>query len=489
MRLSKKRIEEIINTINSPLMKQIIAKENVKAEDIFTEDERVLGKWNSESELAEEILHKINVKFNHARGKLYTFNKIWKMEPEHNKTVINETIRAIAKCDKYPTEDINYSKINQEIMFEANEFSWANQSERLLTSTRYKIYIFRNGTLYYNQKTGEWDFKKDYFNPDDNVRDEENPMFDYDFVESINGLTNLFRVFWEWGPGKLKQIVYLLSYMIFCEKDYLNVMFYLVGRGSNGKSMLLKLIEQLFPSGTVTHMDISKMNGDKDGSQALEKSYVNASGEIRMEDFDTIFFKKITGGDAIDVNIKNEKELLRFVPHAKHIVSSNEDPTLRTTTHGDLRRFLILRFDNQFKTVQNFYEDRMAPFIPQLFYFCLLLSKKIKQGKMFINPQFLSDTKDILREKSSSVYQFMKEFDIIYDTTVLNNTSKNGRDDRKIYAKYQVWCKRVGRQAFSKQRFFNDVDMFLNVKTKIKGTTYGRLLTINNTVAWEELIL
>ena len=63
----------------------------------------------------------------------------------------------------------------------------------------------QNGTLYYDK--GDYIFKTS-FDPSDEVRDDENPMFQYEFDDNID-ISEIVKVFNEWGcdPDQLIEII------------------------------------------------------------------------------------------------------------------------------------------------------------------------------------------------------------------------------------------------------------------------------------------
>jgi len=473
-KLSDKRIKQIIEMLNSPLAKKAIeADEKFEPSDLFTNEELVNVKWQDIPSLVEKIFNKSEYKYSIERQCFYKYDKLWKMVPNGEKTCVEEKIYSEAKADGVDTSQLNWAQIRKEFVMANNDFTRLSD---VMVRTRYRKYLFPNGTLDYDQQTGDYVFHKDVFDSADEIRQEENPMFPFEFQENMDGIGNLFRVIYQWGVD-LRQIIYMIAYIIFCDKDFLNIVFYLVGDGSNGKSMLLKMITKIFPAGTVTSLDISKLTGDKDGSEVLESAYANISGEINLDDFDTTFFKKMTGGDDISVNVKYEAGCRTFRPTAKNIVSSNYIARLKNTTHGDLRRILNIKFTKTFPPVLDFYKLNMEPYLPALFTFCLHLSKKIKSGGMYISKAYQAETVDAICSESNSAYQFIQQFDVVYDLNVVSPRGLKGIDERILYKKYRDWCTSVGQFPYRQMRFFKELGTILRVDTRVPDSKYQRYIS------------
>lgn len=478
-RVSEKRIKEMLEELKLPSLKAAFDKDELQVSDIITEEEEKNMFWRDYSGVAENILLENILKFSIDRQKLYTYNKIWYKDDATTRGKLDEIIFNKAVNNEFPTHEVSTNNIKKEVYIRAQTFEHDAAGKDLTENTRYSIYVFPNGTLYYDSSTGDYEFKKDYWNPNDEVKYEENPPFNFDFIENTIGINNAIKKMVEWEVSA-KQILYFISYMLFFKKDFLNVILYLVGEGSNGKSQLLKLIHEICPDGTVTSFDISKASGDKDGSQVLQKAYANVAGEISLDSFDTTFFKKITGGDTISVNVKNEKDLLTFTPTAKHIVSSNSVPRLKTTTHGDLRRILILEFNKTFPLQKGWFDINLKPYIPQIFYLCLLLSKKIINNGMYIKKDLRIKSDDTIQNESSSVYSFIKEFEII-------KNSNSFRDIRSLYKKYRIWSKINGKNPVANSRFSVEIERTLGKDIRIKGEQYKRAIKITHKSEFDEI--
>jgi len=457
-RFSNERVEEMLKMINSTYIKE---KEKVVLKDLFHDDEIKEAEWNDYYKIANKILERHDIMYSKQKDCFYTFNKNWKMIEKAKRDDVQDIIRSDAFEDEMEINNIRIDSIVKEIRYNAEEFPIDKEGNMI--GTRYKVYVFNNGTGYWNVDKAEWIFKEGVFDRNDKVRYEDNSVFHYDYTDDASDVTHIYKLFNEWGISP-KQMMYILAYALFFKVDFLNLIFYLVGSGSNGKSMVIKMVENLVPTNGRTNLSLSSLTGDKDGSEALESSFVNLSSEIKLSDFDSTFLKRITGGDTVSINPKNKKPF-SIIPTAKHFVSSNSMPQLKETTYGDLRRFLIIEFKREFPRVENFYVNRIEPHIPALFRKCVDIAKKIKKEGMYINQDLILNTETVLHEESDLVYNFINEFDIKVDKVIT-------RDSRAIYKKFELWCKFNRTGIYKKRRFLKGLRRHLG-DIDVTGSKYA----------------
>ena len=119
------------------------------------------------------------------------------------------------------------------------------------------------------------------------------------------------------------------------------------GPGSNGKSVLSKLIIDLFGAERTAHLAPQAMK-ERFSRAQLFGAAVNVVSEMSESDLlesDTI--KAMISGDAIMVENKNEKPF-RMIPRAAHFFAANTLPASRDRSHGLWRRLIPIEFHHIF---------------------------------------------------------------------------------------------------------------------------------------------
>jgi P4 family phage/plasmid primase-like protien len=124
----------------------------------------------------------------------------------------------------------------------------------------------------------------------------------------------------------------------------------LLGSGQNGKSVFLEFLEQfLQPSGdNVAHRELQDFDDDDYAANNLRGRMANLATEIGEQKLtDTTMFKKLTGRDTIDAQVKFEKPVT-FENYATMMFATNEMPVFGQDNHAVWRRWVYIEFPYTF---------------------------------------------------------------------------------------------------------------------------------------------
>jgi phage/plasmid primase, P4 family, C-terminal domain len=122
----------------------------------------------------------------------------------------------------------------------------------------------------------------------------------------------------------------------------------LIGSGSNGKSMFLRLIEEFIGSWNIARRELHAFSEDDFALNNLRGKLANLATEIGERTVtDTTAFKKATGRDRIDAPVKYEKPV-SFENYASLIFATNEMPVFTQDNHAIWRRWLYVDFPYTF---------------------------------------------------------------------------------------------------------------------------------------------
>ena len=447
-----------------------ITNENEKCDVPYTQKEvdeivddmwgRYAGKatYKNETKTAVDYVEEIkqNSLIRFFRDRFYHYDgKIWAIDDdkEHIKTkrIIVDTI--ISSGGKVSLQLINLSLLLLKV------YSSGFAKEK----TRYSMYLFDNGTLYFDE--GNYTFAENGFRPEDDIRDDENPMFPYEFSENQD-VSEVIKVFREWGVDA-RQLLEIISHCLFVSGNPFNLLYYLYGEGANGKSQYLKLLEHLCPDGCITHQPPKGLTGDKDGSERLEKSYINTVSEVIFKKFDATILKNVLGDEQMHVNPKYQTPY-DVKPTCKWIVSSNEEIELLSTHKGDIRRFLQIPFTKEFEIDTTFFDKRLKPYLSRIFYYCLQRSQKLFQNNLYSNKKYMEETKNTILSSSSTVHNFIEEFGL--------EESEDLIDCRHIYPVYREWITELGQKPLSAKNFWKWIGTFLPKSKKTEGRSQRFLI-------------
>jgi putative DNA primase/helicase len=149
-------------------------------------------------------------------------------------------------------------------------------------------------------------------------------------------------------PFKLKEFLKFWAYILLKDCRYeKGVMF--VGGGSNGKSVLIKLIEAHEGPENCSHVSLHDIGGDDHFAIAgLWGKTLNTYADLRSDKIKSSGnLKTIMSGDSIEAQHKF-KPRFKFRNFAKIVYSANSPPETDDNTYVFYRRWLIIPFDRTF---------------------------------------------------------------------------------------------------------------------------------------------
>lgn len=122
----------------------------------------------------------------------------------------------------------------------------------------------------------------------------------------------------------------------------------LVGEGSNGKSVLINLIEALLGEGNVSHASLQELNDDRFARADLYGKLANTFADLPGEKLlMTGIFKALVSGDSIRAQRKHQQPF-SFRNYATLIFSTNTIPASNDNSNAYFRRWNIIKLDRTF---------------------------------------------------------------------------------------------------------------------------------------------
>jgi len=233
--------------------------------------------------------------------------------------------------------------------------------------------------------------------------------------------------------------------------------FCLIGEGSNGKSVLLKVLEAMVGHENTSHIEIAFLNSDFQRIKLLG-SLVNICNDMKSDVSGTeSYLKAIVSGDPIN-GCKKHRDFVDFTPYCKMVFSSNHMPTARDIDFALIRRFTFIVFpvkfvDNPKKEDERMKVDNMEEILlkelPGIFNWALQGLKRLREQARFSEPADEQRSKEELYRLNNPVVAFVEE--------VIGNggsrwTAKLSRTD--VYHEYNEWCKRTNTRPLSARGFW-----------------------------------
>lgn len=325
----------------------------------------------------------------------------------------------------------------------------------------------KNGTLYFTENPfdGYYRFTRKR-NPDD---------FN-DYVLNYEYRENAYSQDWEdflssTTSSDEKLIKRFAEYFgsVFMEHSIQDKAYLFYGNGSNGKSVLTKVLSALLGDGKLcSTLELSRLGGRFDTLQLLGK-YVNfcheATSDIKEAE---PIFKAITSNDVISTDVKG-KPRIEFKPRCKIFIDCNELPRANKSNGGWLRRFegTKHKFNNTFTTDESRVDDihvfRAIPGIDTLLTSDEVLPavlwwsisgyvRLIENGYKFSE---IDEDKELEYEfaiESNHVIEFLNEFDWVDNGMTLTSMRAN-----RVYEIYKEWCDECRYRVSGRNTFYKNL--------------------------------
>jgi putative DNA primase/helicase len=242
-------------------------------------------------------------------------------------------------------------------------------------------------------------------------------------------------------PRDVFTVLEIIGYCLYRTTKYEKAVL-CVGKGSNGKSTFLKIIDQLLGLQNLSHVSLQDLANDRFASAGLYGKLVNTFADLKSDKLsNTGLFKMLVSGDFIRAQNKfcNPFE---FRNYAKLIFSANEIPQSEDKSYAYFRRWIILFFENVFegdsndiKLIEKLTTDEELSGLLNL---ALIALRQLIKDNGFIH---VSDIATIERDynlNASTVERFLREKCIV----------TNDREDyiicRDLWDIYYKFCKDNG---------------------------------------------
>ena len=254
--------------------------------------------------------------------------------------------------------------------------------------------------------------------------------------------------------------------------------FILYGKGGNGKSAFLKLIERLLTSRNVSSIALIDFDGNRFKLADIVGKYANIGDDINHKTIlETANLKKVVTGDKLMVERKGQNPYV-CTPHAKLFFSTNSLPNILDTSNGMTDRLIIIPMTNRIRgTLQA--DSKIIDMIEQNGGLTVLLNRAItglkrlrSQGKFTIPPRVIELTRQYVKD-NNNVSLFLEDIqagDVEYDNEPLASISNI--KSKELYPLYSQWATNSGYRALNKKAFENELkELGCIIKTqRLHGT-------------------
>lgn len=212
--------------------------------------------------------------------------------------------------------------------------------------------------------------------------------------------------------------------------------FFLVGDGSNGKSVFINTISNLVGEENTSNVSFNSLS-DEYYTPELFQKMVNISGETpHGKQFNTDQIKAVTSGDWV-TGREVYRTPMKFRPFAKHFLSMNQPPVIRDSSYGMWRRIWVINFPRKFESheMDRQLESKLILELSGIFNWALEGYRRLKEKDFALTESTsMRLAKEEYRTSQNTVRSFMKE----------NYILSRERNDRikfsNLYGEYQGYC-------------------------------------------------
>lgn len=208
---------------------------------------------------------------------------------------------------------------------------------------------------------------------------------------------------------------------------------WLLGQGSNGKSVLSRVFEMLAGKDNVSHAALERLSRASTRAQIAEK-LLNVSSEIGADaTLADGHLKAMVTGDAVDAEPKYKMPYTVY-PRVKFLASTNHLPRLRDTSDGFKRRGIILTFPRAFSAEEQdpYLDDKLHAELPGIMVFCIQgLQRLIERGHVLPPPSSVEAMEEY-RLESDPIRLFVQD--------CLEPAQGRGTATGDLFDRYKEWA-------------------------------------------------
>jgi P4 family phage/plasmid primase-like protien len=234
------------------------------------------------------------------------------------------------------------------------------------------------------------------------------------------------------NPLEMYDCLQALSSVLLIRTQRIEKAFFFLGSGGNGKSTIMKVIDNIFGS-YIAHVDMLDLQKDGFSKTALVDKLANSFSEIsKMKQRDVGVFKAIASGDTQSVNSKF-KERFDSVIKVIQYYSSNQMPEIEEVNEGFIRRAHPIEFNQKIIDKDPYIDDKLnTPEERKKILALLIRIARTTKRFGFLYEKTFKEKENILLKKTNPITEFLTS-GIVFKREGYSITKK---DLYSLYAKY-----------------------------------------------------
>lgn len=296
----------------------------------------------------------------------------------------------------------------------------------------------------------------------------------YDSNADCPKFKKMLSEIFEDDENKIKLMQEIFGYCL-CPSMPAQKSFWVYGSGANGKSTIFNILIAMLGRQNVSSISLYEIEYQRFALADLNGKLANILGEPSPKKLEkSNNFKKLTGGDLISADRKNQSRI-EFVNTAKMIIYANQYPAISDTSDAFWRRIIVLKFTHKFdekmarkeawKDIADD-EDEMAG----------VLNWAIDGLKRLKENNWIFTTGEDNNDRREFMLNSNPEMIFIEEQCVLDAEGWTSNDE--LWLEYSNWCDDAGVKMMEKNVFFKFISNqpgIINEKRTIAGVRrYGK---------------
>lgn len=231
-------------------------------------------------------------------------------------------------------------------------------------------------------------------------------------------------------------------------------------KGNDGKSVLLKVAQSLFPADALAAA-APKHLSQRFGPSDLVGKDLNTVADIPSDVLeDATELMQVISGDRVRADRKN-RDPVTFVPKAAHVFSCNKLPGTKNQTDGFWRRFMVLMMTHAFTKQERDpdLDKKLLAEVPGILAWALAgLPRLLKNGDYTVPPS-TARLMNVWRTESDPVRLFFTECCVVPKTADWDVHERRsdlpirGTTPAVLYTAFTEWAARAGHKPLSAASF------------------------------------
>lgn len=256
------------------------------------------------------------------------------------------------------------------------------------------------------------------------------------------------------------------------------MMFFLVGNGQNGKSVLLNVLNDVMGSYAmnIQPQTIAVKKGSQTANSDIARlkgaRFVTTTEPNKGMQLDEGSVKQLTGDDKVTARFLYGKEF-EFEPEFKIWMATNHKPIISGTDDGIWRRIAIIPFDYKIPKdkIDKKLTGKLKGELAGVLNWCVEGYQQWRENGL-MEPQLVADQRNEYRSEMDIIYQFVSE------KCVVNPLAEVRAND--IWQSFREWVKEGNQyDGMSKTKFGMELSKQYK-KVKKKDATYYQGITLND---------